>query len=113
MNSSIDISPIKAALHSYHEVLDALRIEHSAEWEVICTELGLIEQLIKNKMNENKQPTLRAVPMSLYPTMGSLTEAIDWGISQLPITNPNQLHSVLMTYHNTVLKYVQDSQKDI
>lgn len=50
------------------------------------------------------QPQLRAVPMSLFPTAGTLNEVIDLGESRLPITNQNELFSLLMTYHNTLLK---------
>ena len=50
------------------------------------------------------QPQLRAVPMDLFPTMGSLQEVVDYGESKLPITNKNELYSLLMIYHNTLLK---------
>jgi len=43
---------------------------------------------------------------TLFPTAGSLTEVVDMGISMLPITNSNELHSLLMQYHNTLLKQV-------
>lgn len=52
------------------------------------------------------QPQLRAVPMSLFPTAGTLNEVVDLGNSRLPITNPNELLSLLATYHNTLLKQV-------
>lgn len=50
------------------------------------------------------QPQLRAVPMNLFPTMGSLQEVVDFGDSKLPITNKNELYCLLMIYHNTLLK---------
>ena len=52
----------------------------------------------------NSQPLLRAVPMGLFPTLGSLQEVIDFADSKLPITDKNELFSLLMTYHNTLLK---------
>ena len=52
----------------------------------------------------NPQPQLRAVPMGLFPTLGSLQECVDFADSKLPITDKNDLFSLLMTYHNTLLK---------
>jgi hypothetical protein len=52
----------------------------------------------------NPQPQLRAAPMGLFPTFGSLQEVIDFADSKLPITDKNDLFSLLMTYHNTLLK---------
>lgn len=52
----------------------------------------------------NPQPQLRAAPMGLFPTMGSLQEVIDFADSKLPITDKNDLFTLLMTYHNTLLK---------
>lgn len=56
------------------------------------------------------QPTLRAVHKGLYPTMGSLQEVIDFGNSKLPISSRNELFSLLMAYHNTLLKLIQAPQ---
>lgn len=56
-------------------------------------------------MNQlNQQPGLRPVPMTVFPTMGSLQEVIDLANAQLPISDPNVLFSLLATYHNTLLK---------
>jgi hypothetical protein len=54
----------------------------------------------------NQQPVLRAVPMGLFPTLGSLQEVTEYGESKLPITDKNELMSLLMTYHNTLLKVI-------
>ena len=56
------------------------------------------------KPASNLQPLLRAVPMALFPTLGSLQEVVDFAESKLPITDKNELFSLLMTYHNTLLK---------
>lgn len=56
------------------------------------------------------QPPLRAVPMVLFPTMGSLQEVVDYADSQLPVLNKNDLCSLLFTYHNTLLKAIQAQQ---
>ena len=53
---------------------------------------------------------LRAVPMSLFPTMGSLQEVVDLAESKLPITSPNELFSLLMTYHNTLIQESRNVQ---
>ncbi len=53
--------------------------------------------------NSQPQPPIRAVRMGLFPTHGSLQEVVDLGKSKLPITNENELVSLLMSYHNTLL----------
>lgn len=51
----------------------------------------------------NQQPPLRAVPMGLFPTMGSLQEVLDYAETKVPVTSRNDLYALLMTYHNTLL----------
>lgn len=48
--------------------------------------------------------------MGLFPTAESLQDVVDLGRSKLPITTENDLISLLMTYHNTLLK-VAEGQK--
>lgn len=57
-----------------------------------------------SKQSSNQQPPLRAVHMGLFPTLGSLQEVVDFSESKLPITDKNEMFSLLMTYHNTLLK---------
>lgn len=52
------------------------------------------------------ETVIKPEPQSLFPRKDSLTEALEHIQAQLPITQPNQLHTALMTYHNTLL-YVQ------
>jgi hypothetical protein len=42
--------------------------------------------------------------MALFPTLGSLQEVVDFSESKLPIKDKNELFSLLMTYHNTLIK---------
>ena len=49
------------------------------------------------------RPPIRAVPMTLFPTLGSLQEVMDLAHSKLPITDKNELFSLLATHHNTLL----------
>lgn len=57
----------------------------------------------------NKQePQLRAVSMGLVPTMESLNDVLALAKSKLPITCPNELTTILLTYHNTLLKELQN-----
>jgi len=56
------------------------------------------------------QPPIRAVPMPVFPTLGSIQEVLDLAESKLPINNHNELISLLMTYHNTLL-LVQMTEK--
>lgn len=51
----------------------------------------------------NQQPGLRPVPMTVFPTLGSLQDVVDLANSKLPITDQNEMFSLLMTYHNTLL----------
>jgi len=48
-------------------------------------------------------PALRAVPMNLFPTLGSLQEVVDLAESKLPISDKNEMFSLLMTFQNTLL----------
>lgn len=50
------------------------------------------------------QPPFRAVPMPVFPTMGSINEVVELAESKLPITDKNELFSLLMTFQNTLLK---------
>lgn len=59
-------------------------------------------------MSTDKQAGLRPVPMSIYPTMGSLQEVIDFAKAQLPITNENTLMSIIGSYHNSLLKVINE-----
>lgn len=59
-----------------------------------------------NNQTTQLQPALRAVPMSLFPTMESLQSVVDLAISQLPITTSNQVINLLAIYHNTLLDQV-------
>ncbi len=52
----------------------------------------------------NTPPQIKAEIQTLFPTAGTLNEVVDLGESRLPITNSNDLFSLLMTYHNTLLK---------
>ena len=60
------------------------------------------------------QPKLTVVPpmhMSLYPTMDSVAEAISFIESQIPLNTPNEVFSLLMLFHNTLLKVWHESQE--
>ena len=57
-------------------------------------------------MLEDNQDARRALPMSLYPTMGSIQEVIALAESKLPITDSNEMYSLLMTMQNTLIKYL-------
>jgi len=63
---------------------------------------------IPSTSRANKQATssLLPKPMCLFPTMGSLQEVIDFGESKLPITNKNEMLSLLMTMQNTILSQI-------
>ena len=47
---------------------------------------------------------IKTKTMSLYPTLESTQEVVELANSKLPITCKNEMYSILMTYHNTLLK---------
>lgn len=53
------------------------------------------------------QPQLRAVPMNLFPSMNSLDEVVELAKSKLPMESHNEIHSLLMSYHNTLLNQLK------
>lgn len=57
----------------------------------------------------HRQPPIRAVPMNIFPTLTTLEEVVALAKSQLPIMDEQQIVTVLMTYHNTLLAYVRNS----
>lgn len=59
--------------------------------------------------SKKPKPQLRAVPMSVFPTFGSLQDVVDFAESKLPIEDKNDLFSLLMTYHNTLLSEIGSS----
>ena len=56
--------------------------------------------------NLRSTPGLRPVTMTLFPTLDSLDEAVNFASSKLPIFSRNELHSVLMVYQNTLLNEI-------
>ena len=59
----------------------------------------------------NPQPPLRAVPMVVFPTMGSLQEVVDYADSQLPIMSKNDLCALLFTWQNTLLAVLEKERR--
>lgn len=64
-----------------------------------------------NDKDKELNPLLRAVQMSLFPSMDSLDEVISLAESKLPITDKNELISLLMMYHNTLLNQINNERK--
>lgn len=60
------------------------------------------------KLPKCNEPPLRAVPMSLFPTMDSLQEVIELGYSKVPIQNRNDVYSLLMIFQNTLIKTMKE-----
>jgi hypothetical protein len=59
-----------------------------------------------------KAAGLRPVRLGLFPVMDTPEAVIDLGVSQLPITNPNQLVGLLMTYHNSLVNLMETKNED-
>ena len=45
--------------------------------------------------------------MPVFDTLNSLQEVLDLAESRLPIVSKNELHTLLLTYHNTLLKQLE------
>lgn len=45
--------------------------------------------------------------MNLFPTFGSLRDVVDYAYSTLPIGSENDVYSLLMTYHNTLISEIR------
>lgn len=58
-----------------------------------------------------KHLPIKAVPMPLFPTMGSLQEVIDLAEANLPITTKNDITALLGMYHNTLLKEIKNVKR--
>lgn len=57
-----------------------------------------------NKPNSGESITaLRAVPMSVFPTAASLDEAMNTAIAATPVVSKNEMRTLILTYHNTLL----------
>ena len=52
--------------------------------------------------------TISITPMSLFPTLGSVQEVVELANSKLPVIQQNELYSLLMVYHNTLLKELEN-----
>lgn len=52
------------------------------------------------------------LPMSIYPTLGSLQEVIELANSKLPVIQQNEMYSLLMIYQNTLLKVIDDQSQN-
>ena len=55
-------------------------------------------------MQASTQAGTHPAHMNLYPTMESVVEAVKYIESQVPITSANEMFSLLMMYHNTLLQ---------
>lgn len=51
--------------------------------------------------------SIKPAPMSLYPTLDSLQSAVDLAYSQLPGVSQNTVLKLMMIYHNTLLKALE------
>ena len=54
-----------------------------------------------------KQPPLRAVRMTLFPSFESLEEAQAYAEARIPLEHKNDVYGVLMVYHNTLLNQIE------
>jgi hypothetical protein len=50
--------------------------------------------------------------MGVYPTLETLQDVRELAKSLMPITKPNEMTSILNTYHNTLLRVQHEQDKD-
>lgn len=50
------------------------------------------------------------IPMNIYPTLGSVQEVVELANSKLPVVSQNEMYALLMTYHNSLLKVLHDTE---
>lgn len=62
-------------------------------------------------MSKPLNRTIQPVPMNLFPTLGSLEEVIALANSKIPIGNKNEVYSLLMTYHNSLLNVIAQEKQ--
>lgn len=61
-------------------------------------------------MTDPRVRSIKACHMSLFPTMGSLTEAVEMIEAKVPMP-ANEIFSLLMTYQNTLLNEIQQDME--
>lgn len=52
----------------------------------------------------------RPLPVDIFPTAGSLKDAIEFARMRLPDVPWNTLHTVLLVYHNTLLNELKKAR---
>lgn len=53
---------------------------------------------------------IKPIPMTLYPTMDSLDEVMALAQARVPQVSRNEIVSLLLIYHNTLLKEISKEQ---
>jgi hypothetical protein len=52
---------------------------------------------------------MKPEPQTIYPTMDSINEVIELASSKVPVTKRNEMYALLMTFQNTLLKLMKES----
>lgn len=60
-------------------------------------------------MQTSQTPQIKAVPMTLFPEMGNLDEVMELAKSKVTCIERNELHSLFMTYHNTLIRQLTNN----
>lgn len=63
--------------------------------------------MVKHPTTDSDKQSIKAA-MPLYPTMDSTQSVIDLAISQLPGVPVNTIITLFMTYHNTLIKVLEE-----
>ena len=78
-----------------------------------ATTISSQEATSSSRNQKTSSTALRAVPMSLFPTCNSLQDALDQAIAATPVVSKNEMRTLLMTYHNTLLQEIQNQGKQL
>ena len=62
---------------------------------------------VEQHITADSQPPLRAVRMTLFPVCESLEEARAYAEARIPLEHKNDVFSVLMVYHNTLINQLE------
>lgn len=104
------MSDLNKALEDIQLVIDQVLPEMESE-ALIRVKRFLKDQRVTGVVDIKLVSAIEPHYMTLFPHMDSLQSCVDMVISQLPLNNKNAAVGALLTYHNTLLK-VLENEKD-
>lgn len=65
---------------------------------------GALQQLRETMANNAMQPQTK----NIYPALNTVAEVFTMAESKIPVIHRNEMHSILMTMQNTLLKQIKE-----